>query len=170
MRFWGGSIRTSPAPSTSMPAGPSDRIRLRPVRLWLRTLATALSVLYPIQSSDFCRPPTKFSLSCSSQLSNACVGANWQGHSNKPSGFLQPQLAAGASCRHGHTMRFGSTAQVLLKCKLKYYRISEWGIPQKAGAAAGGQNLMQVLDTLDMRQFWLQYTRHSATLELVWAI
>ena len=23
-------------------------------------------------------------------------------------------------------MRFGSTAQVLLKCKLKYYRISEW--------------------------------------------
>ena len=25
----------------------------------------------------------------------------------------------------GHTMRFGSTAKVLLKCKLKYYRISE---------------------------------------------
>ena len=24
-----------------------------------------------------------------------------------------------------HTMRFGSTAKVLLKCKLKYYRISE---------------------------------------------
>ncbi len=23
-------------------------------------------------------------------------------------------------------MRFGSTAKVLLKCKLKYYRISEW--------------------------------------------
>ena len=26
---------------------------------------------------------------------------------------------------HDHTMRFGSTAKVLLKCKLKYYRISE---------------------------------------------
>ena len=26
----------------------------------------------------------------------------------------------------GRTMRFGSTAKVLLKCKLKYYRISEW--------------------------------------------
>ena len=25
----------------------------------------------------------------------------------------------------GRTMRFGSTAKVLLKCKLKYYRISE---------------------------------------------
>ena len=24
-----------------------------------------------------------------------------------------------------HTMRFGSTAKVLLKCKLKYYKISE---------------------------------------------
>ena len=29
----------------------------------------------------------------------------------------------------GHTMRFGSTAKVLLKCKLKYYRISECGQP-----------------------------------------
>ena len=28
--------------------------------------------------------------------------------------------------RQDHTMRFGSTAKVLLKCKLKYYRISEW--------------------------------------------
>ena len=26
---------------------------------------------------------------------------------------------------HQSTMRFGSTAKVLLKCKLKYYRISE---------------------------------------------
>ncbi len=25
-------------------------------------------------------------------------------------------------------MRFGSTAKVLLKCKLKYYRISEWEV------------------------------------------
>ena len=25
-------------------------------------------------------------------------------------------------------MRFGSTAKVLLKCKLKYYRISEWAV------------------------------------------
>ena len=30
---------------------------------------------------------------------------------------------AGTACRC--TMRFGSTAKVLLKCKLKYYRISE---------------------------------------------
>ena len=28
---------------------------------------------------------------------------------------------------HGRTMRFGSTAKVLLKFKLKYYRISECG-------------------------------------------
>ena len=28
-----------------------------------------------------------------------------------------------------HTMRFGSTAKVLLKCKLKYYRISECNMP-----------------------------------------
>ena len=28
---------------------------------------------------------------------------------------------------HGHTMRFGSTAKVLPKCMLKYYRISECG-------------------------------------------
>ena len=30
------------------------------------------------------------------------------------------------------TMRFGSTAKVLLKCKLKYYRISECGGPTVA--------------------------------------
>ena len=30
------------------------------------------------------------------------------------------------------TMRFGSTAKVLLKCKLKYYRISECGAPSSA--------------------------------------
>ena len=31
------------------------------------------------------------------------------------------------NCTYGGTMRFGSTAKVLLKCKLKYYRISECG-------------------------------------------
>ena len=30
-------------------------------------------------------------------------------------------------------MRFGSTAQVLLKCKLKYYRISECGAGGRMG-------------------------------------
>ncbi len=35
----------------------------------------------------------------------------------------QPQLHEPCECIH--TMRFGSTAKVLLKCKLKYYRISE---------------------------------------------
>ena len=30
----------------------------------------------------------------------------------------------------GHTMRFGSTAKVLLKCKLKYYGISGWDMAQ----------------------------------------
>ena len=29
-------------------------------------------------------------------------------------------------------MRFGSTAKVLLKCKLKYYRISECGVMSQA--------------------------------------
>ena len=33
--------------------------------------------------------------------------------------------ASETTCK-GCTMRFGSTAKVLLKCKLKYYRISEW--------------------------------------------
>ena len=27
-------------------------------------------------------------------------------------------------------MRFGSTAKVLLECKLKYYKISEWDVLQ----------------------------------------
>ena len=36
-------------------------------------------------------------------------------------GFERP----GVTMVHLHTMRFGSTAKVLLKCKLKYYRISE---------------------------------------------
>ena len=31
-------------------------------------------------------------------------------------------------------MRFGSTAKVLLKCKLKYYRISEWDAAQVEAA------------------------------------
>ena len=34
--------------------------------------------------------------------------------------------------RPGCTMRFGSTAKVLAKCKLKYYRISEWDVPSMA--------------------------------------
>ena len=33
----------------------------------------------------------------------------------------------GLAARDRCTMRFGSTAKVLLKCKLKYYRISECG-------------------------------------------
>ena len=49
---------------------------------------------------------------------------------------LGPEIVASAACSdssdcsrmcsrpHG-TMRFGSTAKVLAKCKLKYYRISE---------------------------------------------
>ena len=34
-----------------------------------------------------------------------------------------------------HTMRFGSTAKVLLKCKLKYYRISECAALLQIGPA-----------------------------------
>ena len=34
------------------------------------------------------------------------------------------------------TLRFGSTAKVLLKCKLKYYRISECSVPAQARLAA----------------------------------
>ena len=37
-------------------------------------------------------------------------------------GEFSPRLPP---CPHLHTMRFGGTAKVLLKCKLKYYRISE---------------------------------------------
>ena len=38
-------------------------------------------------------------------------------------------------------MRFGSTAKVLLKCKLKYYRISEWDdVGQVAKSVHGGPN------------------------------
>ena len=36
-----------------------------------------------------------------------------------------PQPDAAGPCVRQLTMRFGSTAQVLLKCRLKYYRISE---------------------------------------------
>ena len=35
-----------------------------------------------------------------------------------------PFYSSATSASH-HTMRFGSAAKVLLKCKLKYYRISE---------------------------------------------
>ena len=34
-------------------------------------------------------------------------------------------MAVSCACWTLLTMRFGSTAKVLLKCKLKYYRISE---------------------------------------------
>ena len=44
---------------------------------------------------------------CGVVLSSNLMGASW--------------LKTGV-----HTMRFGSTAKVLLRCKLKYYRISEW--------------------------------------------
>ena len=37
---------------------------------------------------------------------------------------------------HQHTMRFGSTAKVLLKCKLKYYRILECQHQRCKSAAA----------------------------------
>ena len=47
-----------------------------------------------------------------------------------PENKVQPDLVKSdlfAACApmQQHTMRFGSTAKVLLKCKLKYYRISE---------------------------------------------
>ena len=45
------------------------------------------------------------------------------------------------------TMRFGSTAKVLLKCKLKYYRISECHVPQEA---AGKPSLAQADTRLDV--------------------
>ena len=45
--------------------------------------------------------------------------------SSEPSPW--PHHSASLLPKHWCTMRFGSTAKVLLKCKLKYYRISECG-------------------------------------------
>ena len=49
------------------------------------------------------------------------------------------QMMLAGSASHS-TMRFGSTAKVLLKCKLKYYRISEYTAdpPEDVGGEGGG--------------------------------
>ena len=49
-----------------------------------------------------------------------------------------------SSPKHGRALRFGTTAKVLAKCKLNYYRISEYGGPysgvdQLQGSALGGK-------------------------------
>ena len=46
--------------------------------------------------------------------------------SSRSSQFMLP-VTQTMRVRMWGTMRFGSTAKVLLKCKLKYYRISECG-------------------------------------------
>ena len=59
--------------------------------------------------------------------SHKCNCENGLKHAGFERNLREKGLAKGAR-RHqaaDHTMRFGSTAKVLLKCKLKYYRISE---------------------------------------------
>ena len=55
---------------------------------------------------------------CWSSKIEACMMSHRQGRAEKV-------FRHGPRLSNVHTMRFGSTAKVLLKCKLKYYRISE---------------------------------------------
>ncbi len=52
--------------------------------------------------------------------------------------------------QHLHTLRFGSTANVLAKCKLKYYRISE------------GHTAQNLLGTVQMDCVEVDAVDHSA--------
>ncbi len=55
-----------------------------------------------------------------------------------------PRAALSSSCpQSGHTMSFGSTANVLAECKLEFHRISERGMPSARHA--------DQLDELSMR-------------------
>ena len=55
--------------------------------------------------------------------------------------------AVHADPHHAHqvTMRFGSTAKVLLKCKLKYYRISECRYAQVLNKVSTDTDLCNLL-------------------------
>ena len=55
-------------------------------------------------------------------------------------------------------MRFGSTAKVLLKCKLKYYRISEWDMGRCCNEVGQAGVRAQEFGTTCYARFFLQNT------------
>ena len=60
-----------------------------------------------------------------------------------------------------HTMRFGSTAKVLLKCKLKYYRISECSM-------TSWPSMQPPVETYRSNQVSLETNMHRAAVSNVW--
>ena len=61
-----------------------------------------------------------------------CDDAVADAHQPSADARHQPNQQAQGFRGHRPTMRFGSTAKVLLRCKLKYYRISECGLASRA--------------------------------------
>ena len=64
----------------------------------------------------------------------------------RPSAQVSKRTASSTQCGEHpcHTMRFGSTAKVLLKCKLKYYRISECVIFNKDDCPSQAQDCLHL--------------------------
>ena len=84
-----------------------------------------------------------------SRYANACVSEQREACSIEAlTCCTQTAFNVQAPCQPLSTMRFASTAKVLLKCKLKYYRISECsvlcGVPGQPGESSASHRLSLV--------------------------